>query len=250
MLQMAQAEAAMATGGHRHTPHLVKAIENAETRQPKRLVGDELPPLPWKPEHVAFIHKALYGVTQEGTSARSFVGAPYKTGGKTGTAQVVGIKENEKYNASKMDERLRDHALYTAFAPLEEPRLALAMVVENAGFGAGAAAPIARRVFDYLLQGLYPSEEDIAATREAKSTAPIGTQRPIADVPLPGFAVDSAASVAGAASGVASAGGAATGAAAAASDVLPVGLPASGAPATVPVPVPLPAPGKAVASAR
>jgi penicillin-binding protein 2 len=252
MLQMAQAEAAMATGGHRHTPHLVKAIENAETRQPKRLVGDELPPLPWKPEHVAFIHKALYGVTQEGTSARSFVGAPYRTGGKTGTAQVVGIKENEKYNANKMEERLRDHALYTAFAPLEEPRIALAMVVENAGFGAGAAAPIARRVFDYLLLGLYPSEEDIAATREAKSLAPIGTPRPIADVPLPGFAVDSAASVAVAASGVASAGGAATGAAGAASGVLPVDLPASGAPATVPVPLPAPVParGKAVASAR
>jgi penicillin-binding protein 2 len=247
MLQMAQAEAAVATGGLRHTPHLVKAIENAETRQPKRLVGDELPPLPWKPEHVAFIHKALYGVTQEGTSARSFVGAPYKTGGKTGTAQVVAIKENEKYNANKIDERLRDHALYTAFAPLEEPRIALAMVVENAGFGAGAAAPIARRVFDYLLLGLYPSEEDVAATREAKSTAPIGTPRPIADVPLPGFAVDSAASVAAAAS-VASAGGTPAGAAAAASDVLPVNLPASGASANPPVAGP--ARGKALASAR
>jgi len=230
MLQMAQAEAAVATGGRRHTPHLVKAIENVETRQPKRLVGDELPPLPWKPEHVAFIHKALYGVTQEGTSARSFVNAPYKTAGKTGTAQVVGIKENEKYNANKVDERLRDHALYTAFAPLEEPRIAIAMVVENAGFGAGAAAPIARRVFDYLLLGLYPSEDDIAATREGKSTAPIGTQRPIADVPLPGGSIDSAASVVTAASGVALGP-----VPVAASGVEPVGVPASAAAATLPV---------------
>src|SRR4029434_9280740 len=111
-----------------------------------------------KPEHVAFIHNAYYGVTQEGTSARSFVNAPYKTGGKTGTAQVIEIKANEKYNAAKLDERHRDHALYTAFAPLEAPRIALALVVENAGFGAGAAAPIARRVFECVLDGVHASE--------------------------------------------------------------------------------------------
>ncbi|HUP06174.1 MAG TPA: hypothetical protein VMU47_03435, partial [Caldimonas sp.] len=147
-----------------------------------------------------------------------------------------GIKENEKYNANKVDERLRDHALYTAFAPLEEPRIALAMVVENAGFGAGAAAPIARRVFDYVLLGLYPSEEDIAATREAKSTAPIGTQRPIADVPLPGGSIDSAASVTTAASGVALGDvPPALPAAGSASAVQPVNAPASAAAATLPV---------------
>ena len=66
-----------------------------------------MPKLEWKPEHVAFIHNALYGVTQEGTSARSFVNAPYKSGGKTGTAQVIEIKANEKYNASQIDERRR-----------------------------------------------------------------------------------------------------------------------------------------------
>ncbi len=195
MLQLAQATATVAAAGHRHTPHLVKAVENYESRVPRRLVGDELPPLPWKAEHVAFIHQALYGVTQEGTSARSFVNAPYKSAGKTGTAQVVEIKANEKYNASRVEERHRDHALYTAFAPLEEPRIALAMVVENAGFGAGAAAPIARRVFDFVLQGLYPSEADVEATQAGKSTAPIGTPRPIASVPLPGGTVDGAAAV-------------------------------------------------------
>jgi len=195
MLQLAQATATVAAGGHRHTPHVVKAIENYETRAPRRLIGDELPPLPWKPEHVAFIHQALFGVTQEGTSARSFVNAPYRSGGKTGTAQVIGIKQDEKYNASRLDERHRDHALYTAFAPLEEPRIALAMVVENAGFGAGAAAPIARRVFDFVLQGVYPSEADIEATQAGKSTAPIGTPRPISTVPLPGFSVDSATNI-------------------------------------------------------
>jgi penicillin-binding protein 2 len=192
MLQLAQAEATMAAGGQRHTPHLVRAVEHYESRASQPLAFAELAALPWKPEHVAVIHNALYGVTQEGTSAKVFVGAPYKSGGKTGTAQVIEIKANEKYNAARMDERHRDHALYTAFAPLESPRIALAIVVENAGFGAGAAAPIARRVFDFVLSGQYPSEADIAATRLGQSTAPIGPTRPIISVPLPGTTVDGA----------------------------------------------------------
>jgi penicillin-binding protein 2 len=199
MLQLAHATATLAAGGRRYTPHLVKAIEHYESREPHRLVGDEQPPLALKPEHVAFIRQALFGVTQEGTSKASFVGAPYRSGGKTGTAQVIAIKQDEKYNASKVDERHRDHALYTAFAPLDEPRIAVALVVENAGFGAGAAAPIARRVFDFVLQGQYPSEADIEATRAGKSTAPIGTPRPIDAVPLPGMTFDGPAGVSAAA---------------------------------------------------
>ena len=186
MLQIAQATATVAAGGQRYKPHLVRAIENVETRAQRKLTGDALPSIALKPEHVAVIHQAMFGVTQEGTSARSFLNAPYKSGGKTGTAQVIQIKANEKYDASKVDERHRDHALYVAFAPLEAPQIAIAMVVENAGFGAGAAAPIARRVFDYMLLGMYPSEEDIAATQQGQSTAPIGTPRPAATVPLPG----------------------------------------------------------------
>ncbi|MBX3622426.1 MAG: penicillin-binding protein 2 [Rhizobacter sp.] len=193
MLQLAQAEATLASGGKRFRPHLVRAIENVETHAQETLSGEALDDLPWKPEHVAVIHQALYGVTQEGTAARSFSNAPYKSGGKTGTAQVIQIKQNEKYDASKLDERHRDHALYTAFAPLDEPRIALALIVENAGFGAGAAAPIARRVFDYVLQGVYPSEEDIAATRLGQSTAPIGTPRPVNTVPLPGMSINGVA---------------------------------------------------------
>jgi len=190
MLQLAQATATVAAGGRRYVPHLVKTIEHYESREPRRLVGEELAPITLKPEHVAFIRQALYGVTQEGTSKASFAGAPYRSGGKTGTAQVIAIKKDEKYNASKIDERHRDHALYTAFAPLDDPRIALALVVENAGFGAGAAAPIARRVFDFVLQGQYPSEADIEATRAGKSTAPIGTPRSIDSVSLPGMVFD------------------------------------------------------------
>jgi len=193
MLQLAQAQATVAAGGRRFTPHLVRAVENYDTRASRQLSFPPLPRLEWKPEHVAFIHNAYHGVTQEGTSARSFAGAPYKTGGKTGTAQVIEIKANEKYNAARIDERHRDHALYTAFAPLEEPRVALALVIENAGFGAGAAAPIARRIFDYLLAGKYPSEADIAAVQVGQATAPVGVQRPVDAVPLPGATVDGAA---------------------------------------------------------
>ncbi len=194
MLQLAQAEATVAAGGHRFTPHLVRAVENYETRQARPMAFPEQPALAWKPEQVAFIHNALYGVTQEGTSAKVFAGAGYKSGGKTGTAQVIGIKAGEKYNAAKLDERHRDHALYTAFAPLDSPRIAVAVVVENAGWGAGAAAPIARRVFDYVLSGQYPSEADIAATQRGQSIAPTGTPRSIESVPLPGATVDGAVS--------------------------------------------------------
>ena len=116
----------------------------------------------------------------------------------------MGARANEKYNAAKVEENQRDHSLYMAFAPMDAPTVALAVIVENAGWGATAAAPIARRVFDYLLLGQYPSEEDMAATREGKAKSPIGTPRHAADVPLPGQAA-SAASPASAAAAQAAA---------------------------------------------
>ena len=193
MLQLAQAMATLASGGQRFKPHLVKIVENFETREQRRAVGEALPPMNWKAENVAVVRRAMYGVTQEGTGRAAFLNAPYQAGGKTGTAQVIGIKQGEKYNAHNVDERHRDNALFTAFAPLDEPRIAIALVVENAGFGAGAAAPIARRAIDYVLTGVYPSEADVAATKVGQSTAPIGVPRPAAEVPLPGTTVDGAA---------------------------------------------------------
>jgi penicillin-binding protein 2 len=186
MLQLASATATLATGGLRFRPRLVREIEDVTTRSRRRIASDALPALPYQAEHAAFIQRAMHGVTQEGTSARSFSGAPYKSGGKTGTAQAIGIKQNEKYNASKVDEYQRDHSLYIAFAPIEAPTIALAIIVENSGFGSEAAAPIARRVFDYALLGLVPSAEDLAATRIGKSGAPIGKPRHAADHALPG----------------------------------------------------------------
>jgi penicillin-binding protein 2 len=141
MLQLASATATLVSGGQRFEPRLVREIRNIVTHQATPVAGQALAPLPLKPEHVALIMNAMHGVTQEGTSTRVFAGAPYKTGGKTGTAQAVGVKANEKYNASRLSEFQRDHSLYTAFAPLDAPTIALAVIVENAGFGAAAAAP-------------------------------------------------------------------------------------------------------------
>ncbi|WP_334154202.1 penicillin-binding protein 2 [Tepidimonas sp.] len=187
MMQLATAMAALASGGTRQTPHVVLetlapgpdgGVTSSRVQPPGR-------PLGYRPAHVQTVLDAMAAVTTEGTSARVFAGAPYRSGGKTGTAQAVTIGQREKYDARRLAEFQRDHSLYVAFAPAESPRVALAAIVENAGFGAAHAAPIARRVFDYLLLGLYPSEEDIAATQRGQSAAPIGVPRRIQDVPWP-----------------------------------------------------------------
>ena len=188
MLQLASATATLASGGQRFQPRLVREIEDALSGHRQRLASEALPPLPLKPAHVEAVMKALHAVTQEGTSARVFAGAPYASGGKTGTAQAVGIRQGEKYDAAKLAEHQRDHSLYMAVAPIDAPTVALAVIVENAGFGAEAAAPIARRVFDYLLLGQWPSEEDLALVRQGRAAAPVGAPRRAEDVALPGLA--------------------------------------------------------------
>ena len=185
MLQLAQATSTLVNQGVKMRPHLVREVVDVETRESRRIAQEPVAQLQYKPEHLAVIRKALEGVNLEGTSASSFAGAPYTSGGKTGTAQVFTVKQNEKYNAARIDERMRDHALFMAYAPADQPKVALAMVVENAGFGAQNAAPIARRVFDYVLLGQYPSEEDIAAVQRGQATRPIGKPREAANVNFP-----------------------------------------------------------------
>lgn len=185
MLQMASANATLASGGQRYQPRVVREIESVLTKERRVLSNQALQPLAYKPEHVELVRQAMFGVTQEGTSTRVFMGAGYQSGGKTGTAQAVGLRQNEKYVASRLDEYKRDHSLYEAFAPVNEPRVALAIIVENSGFGAEAAAPIARRVLDYLLMDQYPSEEDIAAVRIGKAASPLGVPRKASAMPLP-----------------------------------------------------------------
>jgi len=152
-LQLAQAVATIANNGVMYRPHIAKYIENSRTGERNYIEPRPLKSIPLKPQNIAFIRNAMVGVNKEGTGARAFAGAGYTSGGKTGTAQVIALKQNEKYDESKVHERHRDHALFIAFAPADEPRIALAVVVENAGFGARAAAPIARQVLDYYLLG-------------------------------------------------------------------------------------------------
>ncbi|MFM2055941.1 MAG: hypothetical protein RLY71_326 [Pseudomonadota bacterium] len=185
MLQLASGLATLVSGGQRFEPRLVHQIEDTVTREKRTIASHAISPLALKPEHVEVVRHAMYGVTQEGTSTRVFAGALYRSGGKTGTAQAKSVGQNEKYNAARLSEYLRDHSLYTAFAPVDSPTIALAVIVENAGFGAEAAAPIARRVLDYVISGVYPSEDDIALVQKGHASTPVGVPRRATDVPLP-----------------------------------------------------------------
>ena len=186
MLQLAQATAVLANKGVKHKPRLILGTQDSVTRALSSLTPEPPEDLHFKPENVEVIRRALVGVTQDGTSARVFAGASYLSAGKTGTAQAVSVGQKEKYDARKLEEHQRDHALYMAFAPADNPQIALALVVENAGFGAAHAAPIARRVFDYVLLGHYPNEEDLQAVRTGQATSPIGKPRDAASVTVLG----------------------------------------------------------------
>jgi penicillin-binding protein 2 len=155
-IQLAQAIATLANGGSMYRPHLIAYVDDARTGEQRPVEPELVHKVPVRHDYLEFVKRAMAGVNKEGTAARSFANAPYTSAGKTGTAQLVGIRQNEKYDESKVTERLRDHSLFIAFAPLENPKIALAVVVENGGFGARTAAPIARTVLDYYLLGKLP----------------------------------------------------------------------------------------------
>ncbi len=157
-LQLASAVATLSNDGVMFKPHVVDYIENVATKVRTPVEPQPLRKLDWNPDHIATIKRAMVGVNKEGTSAAVFAGVPYTSGGKTGTSQVIAIKQGEKYIESRVQERFRDHALFIAYAPAENPKIALSLIVENAGFGATAAAPIARQVLDYYLLGKQPAE--------------------------------------------------------------------------------------------
>ncbi|MSP95983.1 MAG: penicillin-binding protein 2 [Betaproteobacteria bacterium] len=152
-MQLAQAMANLANNGAVIKPHLVNYIDNQRTGARRYVEPEPVRRIPLRQENLEFIKHAMAGVNKEGTGARAFAGAQYTSGGKTGTSQVIAIKANEKYIEKNVLERHRDHSLFIAFAPLENPKIALAVIVENGGFGARAAAPIARAVLDYYLLG-------------------------------------------------------------------------------------------------
>lgn len=156
-MQLAAATAALANGGTFYRPRLVKAVRDSQTRQ-ERVIAPEVA---WKnnfnSENMARVHAAMIDVLKPGgTAVMAGMGAPYAIAGKTGTAQVVSIKQGAKYDEKRVAERHRDHALFVAFAPAEAPRIAVAVMVENGGHGGSTAAPMARAVFDYYLLGKKP----------------------------------------------------------------------------------------------
>ena len=158
-LQLATAAAMLANGGKRIEPRLVQAMREplAHTWQP--LPGVVRGQVAITPAHLAVVREGMMDVMRPGgTAAASAAGAPYTIAGKTGTAQVVGIKQGAKYDASRLARVHRDHALFIAYAPAENPTIVVAVMVENGGSGSGTAAPIARAVFDYYLTGKRPGE--------------------------------------------------------------------------------------------
>jgi len=176
LLQLAQATSVLANGGTYHTPHLVRGIVDPDDGQrgdhtPQRWRVPTTPSrqIHLKPENLDIIKQALIDVTRTGTARIAFAGAPYQVAGKTGTAQVYSLR-GARYRANDIDERLRDHALFMAYAPADNPKIALALLVENSGWGSTAAAPIARTVFDHWLAREEPAEPQTqTATRDEAS---------------------------------------------------------------------------------
>ncbi|HEX3383475.1 MAG TPA: penicillin-binding protein 2 [Paraburkholderia sp.] len=170
ILQLAHATATLANNGVVMKPHLVRDIENPITKDTRPVVRDPSDKINVRQQDIDFIKHAMEGVVTNGTAAKVFAGAPYQAAGKTGTAQVYSL-QGANYKGHAIPENLRDHALFIAFAPVEQPKIAIALVVENGGWGAEAAGPIARKVLDYYLIGRNkPGAEQAAVTAAASTT--------------------------------------------------------------------------------
>ncbi|BAL22482.1 penicillin-binding protein 2 [Azoarcus sp. KH32C] len=167
-LQLANALAAVINDGKVFRPHLVRNVVNPVTGERRPVAPEPLRQVQIKPEYLAAVRQAMVDVNKAGTGARAFAGAPYSVGGKTGTAQVFSL-HGQKYVAGRVTEKLRDHSWFIAYAPADKPTIAMAVLVENGGFGAQSAAPIARQVIDFHLLGKRPNQpagEDAGAVDE------------------------------------------------------------------------------------
>ena len=164
MMQLAQATATLAANGVYTRPHVVNWLENPTQKRAEPVVSSPEYRIEMSQADINVVKRALAEVPTHGTARRVFQGANYESAGKTGTAQVFSLR-GATYNARNLDKRLHDHALYMGFAPVDEPKIALAVIVENGGWGSTVAAPIARKVFDYWL-------DDDIQTRNRQSYTP------------------------------------------------------------------------------
>ena len=160
-------------------PRLGRETQDPVTGQRKPTPLQPGPSIAIPAQHHALVQQSMIEVNRVGTGRLAFAGPDYVTAGKTGTAQVIGIRQDQKYDARRIAERYRDHSLFMAYAPAEQPRIALAIIVENGGFGAQAAAPIARKVFDYVLTGKVTRETPGATAASSIS------ESELRDVPEP-----------------------------------------------------------------
>ena len=159
IMQLAQATAVLANGGTYYRPRLVKAVKPSDAIVPEPLGKEVMRTLDLDPAGLRAVREALVEVTTRGTARRAFAGAPYQAAGKTGTIQLFNL-HGAKYVESEVPERLRDHSAFMGWAPAENPTIAIAVLVENAGWGGTAAAPVARKVFDAWL---LPQDETVAS---------------------------------------------------------------------------------------
>lgn len=171
-MQLAHMTAIVGSRGKNYQPRLVTALRDpmtgTRTPIPPKLIGDVQVA---KPEDWQVAIDGMIAVTHGGTASRSAAGAPYTIAGKTGTAQVFTVAQNEKYDEKTINERLRDHAWFVAFAPAEDPKIAVAVLVENGRSGSGTAAPIARKVLDAYLLRKFPPPPKADETADAASAA-------------------------------------------------------------------------------
>ncbi len=169
-LQLAAATAALANRGRRVVPALVHSVEDAQSGE--RTAIEPLPVESVKLRSDRYFDVVIDAMTDvvhgdRGTARKIGTGSPYRIAGKTGTAQVIGIKQGQRYDEDKIAKRFRDHALFIAFAPVENPRIAVAVVAENGGGGSRTAAPIAKRVMDYfLIDQFRPLEPQVIGVTE------------------------------------------------------------------------------------
>lgn len=153
LLQLAHAVATLANRGIVMTPHLVKEIQDPVSGQITLVAKESTNTIPLKSSNIETVINGMIDVTKIGTGRGVFAKFPYDVAGKTGTAQVVSVAQDENFKTKKLRRRHQDHALFIAFAPANKPMIALAVLVENGGFGARAAAPIAKAAIDYWLTG-------------------------------------------------------------------------------------------------
>ena len=181
-LQMAHATASLANNGVVHQPHLVKEILDFGARKITRINPNPERQIPFKADNFEYVKRAMEKVLKPGgTAHRIGGGLAYTMGGKTGTAQVVQIKQGGRYNAAALREQHRDHAWFISFAPLEKPEIAIAVILENGGWGA-YAAPLAREMTDFYMLHVKPQQFSDGLESDSAKTETTNKHQPITSI--------------------------------------------------------------------